>query len=80
MTRLKLSLLCLFVFLNLTAQNSKSQILDTLNNSLQNIYKHIYKASPKEFSNLTHQYLNELDSIEKSWISEQKKKNLKKKV
>lgn len=79
MTRLKLSLLCLFVFLNLTAQNSKSQILDTLNNSLQNIYKHIYKASPKEFSNLTHQYLNELDSIEKSWISEQKKKNLKKK-
>ena len=79
MTRLKLSLLCLFIYLNTTAQNSKPQILDTLNNSLNNIYKHIYKVSPKEFSKLTHQYLNELDSIEKSWISEQKKKNLKKK-
>ena len=79
MTRFKLSLLCLFVFLNLTAQNSKSQILDTLNNSLNNIYKHVYKASPKEFSKLTHQFLNKLESIEKSWISEQKKKNLKKK-
>jgi len=79
MTRFKLSLLCLFVFLNLTAQNSKSQILDTLNNSLDNIYKHIYKASPKEISKLTHQYLNKLDSIEKTYISAQKKKNLKKK-
>ncbi len=54
MTRLKLSLLCLFVFLNLTAQKSKSQTLDTLNNSLINIYKHIYKVSPKEFSKLAH--------------------------
>jgi len=79
MTRFKLSLLCLFVFLNLTAQNSESQILDTLNNSLDNIYKHIYKASPKEFSSLTHQFLNKLNSIEKSHIQAQKKKNLKKK-
>ena len=79
MTRLKLSLLCLFVFLNLTAQNSKSQTLDTLNNSLINIYKHIYKVSPKEFSKLAHQYLNKLNSIEKTYISAQKKKNLKKK-
>ena len=79
MIKIRLILLFVFVFLNGKAQNSKSQILDTLNNSLQNIYKHIYKASPKEFSKLTHQYLNKLDSIEKSWISEQKKKNLKKK-
>ena len=50
MIKLKLSLLFAFVFLNATAQNSESQILDTLNNSLDNIYKQIYKASPKEFS------------------------------
>ena len=79
MTRFKLSLLCLFVFLNLTAQNSKSQILDTLNNIYKDIYKDIYKAGPKEFSKLTHQYLNKLNSIEKTYISAQKKKNLKKK-
>ena len=79
MIKLKLSLLFAFVFLNATAQNSESQILDTLNNSLDNIYKHIYKASPKEFSSLTHQFLNKLNSIEKSHIQAQKKKNLKKK-
>ena len=50
MIKLKLSLLFAFVFLNATAQNSESQILDTLNNSLHNIYKKIYKASPEEFS------------------------------
>ena len=50
MIKLKLSLLFAFIFLNATAQNSESQILDTLNNSLDNIYKHIYKASPEEFS------------------------------
>ena len=79
MIKLKLSLLFAFVFLNATAQNSESQILDTLNNSLDNIYKHIYKASPKEFSSLTHQFLNKLNSIEKSYIQAQKKKNLKRK-
>ena len=79
MIKLKLSLLFAFVFLNATAQNSESQILDTLNNSLDNIYKHIYKASPKEFSSLTHQFLNKLNSIEKSHIQAQKKKNLKRK-
>ena len=50
MIKLKLSLLFAFVFLNATAQNSESQILDTLNNSLHNIYKKIYKVSPEEFS------------------------------
>ena len=79
MIKLKLSLLFAFVFLNATAQNSESQILDTLNNSLDNIYKHTYKASPKEFSSLTHQFLNKLNSIEKSYIQAQKKKNLKRK-
>jgi len=79
MIRLKLSLLFAFVFLNATAQNSESQILDTLNNSLHNIYKKIYKVSPEEFSIATHQFLNKLDSIEKSHIQAQKKKNLKRK-
>ena len=79
MIKLKLSLLFAFVFLNATAQNSESQILDTLNNSLHNIYKHIYKVSPEEFSIATHQFLNKLNSIEKSYIQAQKKKNLKRK-
>lgn len=79
MIKLKLSLLFAFVFLNATAQNSESQILDTLNNSLHNIYKKIYKVSPEEFSIATHQFLNKLDSIEKSHIQAQKKKNLKRK-
>lgn len=79
MIKLKLSLLFAFIFLNTKAQNSESQILDTLNNSLDNIYNKIYKVSPEEFSIATHQFLNKLNSIEKSWISEQKKKNLKKK-
>ena len=79
MIKLKLSLLFAFVFLNATAQNSESQILDTLNNSLHNIYKKIYKASPEEFSIATHQFLNKLNSIEKSYIQAQKKKNLKRK-
>ena len=79
MIKLKLSLLFAFVFLNATAQNSESQILDTLNNSLHNIYKKIYKVSPEEFSIATHQFLNKLNSIEKSYIQAQKKKNLKKK-
>ena len=60
MIKLKLSLLFAFVFLNATAQNSESQILDTLNNSLHNIYKKIYKVSPEEFSIATHQFLNKL--------------------
>ncbi|MDB4497491.1 ATP-binding protein, partial [Flavobacteriaceae bacterium] len=50
-----------------------------LNNSLHNIYKKIYKVSPEEFSIATHQFLNKLDSIEKSHIQAQKKKNLKRK-
>ena len=79
MIKLKLSLLFAFVFLNATAQNSESQILDTLNNSLHNIYKKIYKVSPEEFSIATHQFLNKLNSIEKSYIQAQKKKNLKRK-
>ena len=79
MIKLKLSLLFAFIFLNATAQNSESQILDTLNNSLDNIYKKIYKASPEEFSIATHQFLNKLNSIEKSYIQAQKKKNLKRK-
>ena len=79
MIKLKLSLLFAFIFLNATAQNSESQILDTLNNSLHNIYKKIYKASPEEFSIATHQFLNKLNSIEKSYIQAQKKKNLKRK-
>ena len=79
MIKLKLSLLFAFVFLNATAQNSESQILDTLNNSLHNIYKKLYKVSPEEFSIATHQFLNKLDSIEKSHIQAQKKKNLKRK-
>ena len=79
MIKLKLSLLFAFVFLNATAQNSESQILDTLNNSLHNIYKKIYKVSPEEFSIATHQFLNKLNSIEKSYIQAQEKKNLKKK-
>ena len=79
MIKLKLSLLFAFVFLNATAQNSESQILDTLNNSLDNIYKKIYKVSPEEFSIATHQFLNKLNSIEKSYIQAQKKKNLKRK-
>lgn len=79
MIKLKLSLLFAFVILNLTAQNSKSRTLDSLSNSYKYIYKIVFKTSPKEFSKLTHQFLNKLNSIEKSWISAQKKKNLKKK-
>ena len=79
MMKFKLLLLCFFIFLNNTAQNPNSQIIDTLNNSLENIYNQINKSDPKEFSKLTHLYLNNLNSIEKSYLKAQKKKNLKKK-
>ena len=79
MMKFKLLLLCFFIFLNTTAQNPNSQIIDTLNNSLKNIYNQINKSDPKEFSKLTHLYLNNLNSIEKSYLKAQKKKNLKKK-
>ena len=81
MIKLKLSLLFAFVFLNATAQNQNlsSKGIETLKIEFRSIYDKRYEISPKEFSKLTHQYLNKLDSIEKSWISEQKKKNLKKK-
>ena len=79
MMKFKLFLLCFFIFLNTTAQNPNSQIIDTLNNSLENIYNQINKSDPKEFSKLTHLYLNNLNSIEKSYLKAQKKKKLKEK-
>lgn len=78
MNKFKLFLLCFFIFLGTTAQNFRSQILDSLNISQQNINKQIYKIAPKEFSKLTQQHLNKLNSIEKRYKQSQKKKNLKK--
>jgi len=76
MNKFKLFLLCFFIFLSTTAQSSRSQILDSLKISQQNISKQIYKIAPKEFSKLSHQHLN--NSIEKRYKQTQKKKNLKK--
>ena len=78
MNKFKLFLLCFFIFLSTTAQSSRSQILDSLKISQQNISKQIYKIAPKEFSKLSHQHLNKLNSIEKRYKQTQKKKNLKK--
>jgi signal transduction histidine kinase/CheY-like chemotaxis protein/AraC-like DNA-binding protein len=78
MNKFKLFLLCFFIFLSTTAQNSRYQILDSLNISQQKIYNQRYKLAPKEFSKLSHQYLNKLNSIEKRYKQTKKKKNLKK--
>ena len=78
MTRLKLSLLCFFIFLNTTAQNPNSQVIESLKITRDNIQNKLHEVSPEEFSELAYQFINKLDSIIKRNKQLKKKKKLKK--
>mgnify|MGYP000734049845 CR=1 FL=1 len=63
MNKLRLFLLFVFVFLNTTAQNPNSQVIESLkivSDSITNIKKEI---SREEFSKLGYQFIKKLDSI-----------------
>jgi len=80
MNKLRLFLLFVFVFLNTTAQNPNSQVIESLkivSDSITNIKKEI---SREEFSKLGYQFIKKLDSIIKRNKNINNKKNLKKKI
>ena len=63
MNKLRLFLLFVFVFLNTTAQNPNSHVIESLkivSDSITNIKKEI---SREEFSKLGYQFIKKLDSI-----------------
>ena len=78
MMKFKLLLLCFFIFLNTTAQNPNSQILDSLKNIyIQNAKLH-KKLNPKEYSLLFHNLLSKIDAELNHLSNNSKRKNLKK--
>ena len=80
MNKLRLFLLCFFIFLNTTAQNLNSQILESLKITGDNIENKMREVSPEEFNELSYRFINKLDSIIKRNKQLKKKKNLKKKI
>ena len=77
MMKFKLFLLCFFIFLNNTAQNLNSQILESLKITGDNIENKMREVSPEEFNELSYRFINKLDSIIKRNKQLKKKKNLK---
>jgi len=77
MMKFKLLLLCFFIFLNTTAQNPNSQILESLKITGDNIENKMREVSPEEFNELSYRFINKLDSIIKRNKQLKKKKNLK---
>jgi signal transduction histidine kinase/FixJ family two-component response regulator len=80
MNKLRLFLLCFFIFLNTTAQNLNSQVIESLKITGDNIENKMREVSPEEFNELTYRFINKLDSIIKRNKQLKKKKNLKKKI
>ena len=79
MIKIRLTLLFAFVFLNATAQNLNSKVIESLNTTRDRIENKIYEVSPEEFSKLGYQFMKRLDSIIKLNKQVKKKKKLKKK-
>ena len=77
MNKLRLFLLCFFIFLNTTAQNLNSQVIESLKITGDNIENKMREVSPEEFNELTYRFINKLDSIIKRNKQLKKKKNLK---